>query len=100
MKKIATFVLATVMIVLGFSAHTAYACECECSVEEQQAVESGEIDSWENIMYETYNIYFPNHYFFFRDVYVEDLDEDEKKSDSNGNFLVLYGTYRRQSSFD
>ena len=82
MKKIATFVLATVMIVLFFSTNTAYACECECgcSEEEQQIVESEDIDSWENIMYETHNIYFPNHYFFFRDVYVEDLDEDDKKA--------------------
>ena len=82
MKKIATFVLATVMIVLFFSTNTAYACECKCgcSEEEQQIVESEDIDSWENIMYETHNIYFPNHYFFFRDVYVEDLDEDDKKA--------------------
>lgn len=87
MKKIATFVLATVMIVLGFSAHTAYACECECSVEEQQAVESGEIDSWENIMYETYNIYFPLQDFFFQNVYVEDLDD--KKVIEMGTFSFL-----------
>ena len=87
MKKIATFVLATVMIVLGFSAHTAYACECGCSVEEQQAVESEEIDSWENIMYETHNIYFPLQDFFFQNVYVEDLDD--KKVIEMGTFSFL-----------
>lgn len=91
MKKIATFVLATVMIVLFFSTNTAYACECECgcSEEEQQIVESEDIDIWEDIMYETNNIYFPDHYFFFRDVYVEDLDEDDKKVIEMGTYSFL-----------
>ena len=89
MKKIATLVLATV--VLFFSTNTAYACECgcRCSEEEQQAVENEDIDSWENIMYETNNIYFPDHYFFFRDVYVEDLDEDDKKVIEMGTYSFL-----------
>ena len=89
MKKIATFVLATVMIVLFFSTNTAYACECGCSEEEQQTVESEDIDSWEDIMYATHNIYFPLHDFFFRDVYVEDLDEDDKKVIEMGTYSFL-----------
>ena len=84
MKKIATFVLATVVIVLFFSTNTAYACECGCSEEEQQAVESEDIDSWENIMYETHNIYFPLHDFFFRNVFIEDLE---------GNKVIEMGTF-------
>ena len=88
MKKIAANVLAMVMIVLFFSTHTAYACE-GCNEEEQQAVENEDIDSWENIMYETNNIYFPDHYFFFRDVYVEDLDEEDKKVIEMGTFSFL-----------
>lgn len=88
MKKFAANVLAMVMIVLFFSTHTAYACE-GCNEEEQQAVENEDIDSWENIMYETNNIYFPDHYFFFRDVYVEDLDEDDKKVIEMGTYSFL-----------
>ena len=91
MKKFAANVLAMVMIVLFSSTHTAYACECGCGCneEEQQAVENEDIDSWENIMYETNNIYFPDHYFFFRDVYVEDLDEDDKKVIEMGTYSFL-----------
>ena len=87
MKKFAALVLATVMIVLFFSTNTAYACECGCSEEEQQAVEGEDIDSWENIMYETYNIYFPLQDFFFQNVYVEELED--KKVIEMGTFSFL-----------
>ena len=87
MKKIAALVLLTVMIVLFFSANTAYACECGCSEEEQQVVEGEDIDSWENIMYETYNIYFPLQDFFFQNVYVEELED--KKVIEMGTFSFL-----------
>ena len=87
MKKIAALVLATVMIVLFFSTNTAYACECGCSEEEQQAVEGEDIDSWENIMYETYNIFFPLQDFFFQNVYVEELED--KKVIEMGTFSFL-----------
>ena len=86
MKKNAAVVLAMVMIVLFFSTNTAYACECgcRCSEEEQQAVENESIDSWENIMYETHNIYFPLHDFFFHNVFIEDLE---------GNKVIEMGTF-------
>ena len=84
MKKFATSVFATVVMVLFFSANTAYACECECCEIEQQAVENESIDSWENIMYETHNIYFPLHDFFFHNVFIEDLE---------GNKVIEMGTF-------
>ena len=85
MKKIATLVLATV--VLFFSINTAYACECGNGEEEQQVVESEDFDSWENIMYETHNIYFPLQDFFFQNVYVEELED--KKVIEMGTFSFL-----------
>ena len=94
MKKLTTLCMTVAMIVLFFCANnmSAYACECGCGCEceceeEQQIVENETTTSWEDIMSEEYNLYFPQHDFFFQNIYVEDLGE--KKVIEMGTFSFL-----------
>ena len=89
MKKFATLVLATVMMVLFFYSNTAYACECgcRCDEEEQQTVEKENFNRWEDIMYEEHSVYFPIHNFYFQNVCIENLEG--KKVIEMGTFSFL-----------
>ena len=76
MKRVATLFM-TLVLVLFFSKNAAYACECgcECAENEKQTMETEKSDGWEDAIREETITFFPNHNFFFRNVFVEDLDE-------------------------